>query len=120
MSELLAEGYIGEQGAQRRAAESAPTVNMVCNILSFLDASPATLFEGPPKDRGERDHFFDENLEALISCIVASDESIRKLATGVAKRMFSNPQMLASLRSSKGLGSKAFKTKFWTLTWVSI
>jgi neurofibromin 1 len=116
MSELLAEGYIEEQTAQRRAAESAPSVNMVCNILSFLDASPMTLFEGPPKDRGERDHFYEENLEALISCIVASDESIRKLATGVAKRMFANQQVLANLKASKGVGSKAFKTKFWRLT----
>ena len=118
MSELLAEGYIEEQNAQRRAAESAPSINMVCNILSFLDASPMTLFEGPPKDRGERDHFYGENLEALVSCIIASDESVRRLATGVAKRLFAKEQVLADLRASKGLGSKAFKTKFWRLTWV--
>ena len=116
MSELLAEGYIEDQAAQRRAVESASSINMVCNILSFLDASPMTLFEGPPKDRGERDHFYEENLEALISCIIAADESVRRLATGVAKRLFAKEQVLSSFRASKGLGSKAFKTKFWRLT----
>jgi neurofibromin 1 len=92
---------------------------MVCNILGFLDASPMTLFEGPPADRGERDRFYEENLAALIACVVAADESVRRLATAVAKRLFAREQLLATLRNSKGLGSKAFKTKFWRLTYVS-
>lgn len=116
MSELLAEGYIEDRGVQRRTVESAPSINMICNILSFLDAAPMTLFEGPPTDRAERDQFFQENLEALISCIIASDESVRRLATGVAKRLFANEQVLSSFRTSKGIRSKAFKTKFWRLT----
>lgn len=118
MSELLAEGYIEDQSAQRKAVESPPSISMVCNILNFLDASPMTLFEGPPPDRGERDHFYQENLEALISCIIAADESVRRLATAVAKRLFAKEQVVSTLRASKGLGSKAFKTKFWRLTYV--
>ncbi|GAB1313117.1 Ras GTPase activating protein ira2 [Madurella fahalii] len=116
MSNLLAEGYIEDQSAQRKAVESAPSITMVSNILGFLDASPMTLFEGPPMDRGERDVFYQENLEALISCIIASNESVRRLATGVAKRLFAKEQVLSTLRASKGLGSKAFKTRFWRLT----
>jgi neurofibromin 1 len=116
MSELLAEGYIEEQNAQRKAVESASSISMVCNILNFLDASPMTLFEGPPNDRSERDRFYEENLEALISCIIAADDSVRRLATGVAKRLFAKEQVLLTLRSSKGLSSKAFKSKFWRLT----
>lgn len=118
MSELLVEGYIEDQTAQRKAVESAPSISVVCNILNFLDASPMTLFEGPPADRAQRDLFYEENLEALISCIIASDETVRRLATGVAKRLFSNKEVLSTLRSSKGLSSKAFKTKFWRLTYV--
>ncbi|KAL2257760.1 hypothetical protein VTK26DRAFT_9213 [Humicola hyalothermophila] len=116
MSDLLAEGYIEEQSAQRKAVESASSVNMICNILSFLDASPMTLFEGPPSVRSERDHFYEENLESLISCLIAADESVRRLATSVAKRLFAKEQMMSTLRESKGLSSKAFKTKFWKLT----
>lgn len=116
MSNLLAEGYIEDQSAQRKAVESAPSIAMATNILSFLDASPMTLFEGPPMDRGERDVFYEENLGALISCITASNESVRRLATGVAKRLFAKEQVLSTLRASKGLSSKAFKTRFWRLT----
>lgn len=119
MYELLVDGYIEEQTAQRKAVESASSINMVCNILSFLDASPMTLFEGPPTARAEREHFYEENLESLISCIIAADESVRRLATGVAKRLFAKEQVLSMLRASKGLASKAFKSKFWQLTYVS-
>jgi neurofibromin 1 len=118
MADLLADGYIEEQSAQRKAVESAPSISMVCNILSFLDASPMTLFEGPPADRSERDQFYEENLGALISCIIAADESVRRLAAGVAKRLFAKEGVLSTLRASKGLGSKGFKTKFWRLTYV--
>ncbi|EAQ83903.1 hypothetical protein CHGG_10307 [Chaetomium globosum CBS 148.51] len=86
MAVLLADGYIEDHSAQRNAVESPPSISMVCNILSFLDASPMTLFEGPPADEEERDQFYEENLGALISCIIAADESVRRLATGVAKR----------------------------------
>ncbi|KAL2149557.1 hypothetical protein VTH82DRAFT_8208 [Thermothelomyces myriococcoides] len=116
MADLLADGYIEEQSAQRKAVESAPSISMVCNLLNFLDASPMTLFEGPPADQDERDQFYEENLGALISCIVAADESVRRLATGVARRLFAKEGLLQNIRSSKGLNSKAFKTKFWKLT----
>jgi len=77
-----------------------------------------TLFEGPPSDRKERDLFFQENLESLISCMVAADESVRRLACGVARRLFSKEQVMKTFRVSKALDSKVFKTKFWKLTWV--
>ena len=118
MSELLADGYIEDLSAQRKAVESAPSISMVCNILGFLDASPMTLFEGPPMDRSERDQFYEENLEALISCIIAADESVRRLAMGVAKRFFAKEQVLSTLRVSKGSPSKPYKTRFWKLTYV--
>ncbi|KAK4190313.1 neurofibromin [Podospora australis] len=116
MSELLHEGYIEEQPTQRKLSESAPMVSMISNILNFLDASPMTLFEGPPTDRNDRDRFYEQNLEALIACIVAADESVRRLATGVAKRLFADEPVLKMLRASKGIDSKAFKSNFWRLT----
>ncbi|KAL2265612.1 hypothetical protein VTJ83DRAFT_6712 [Remersonia thermophila] len=118
MSELLAEGYIQDNSAQRRLAESSPSVTMLCNILSFLDASPMTLFEGPPQDRIDRDRFYEENLQALVSCVVAADESVRKLATGVARKLFAMDEVKNILRTSARLRSKPFKTRFWRLTSV--
>lgn len=118
MSHLLTEGYVEDQSAPRKAVESASSVAMICNILDFLDASPMTLFEGPPNDRKERDQFYQENLESLISCVVAADESVRRLARGVAKRLFAKEQIMKTIRSTKELESKVFKIKFWQLTYV--
>ena len=116
MAVLLAEGYIEDQPGQRKAVESAPSVNIICNILSFLDASPMTLFQGPPDSEAEREVFYQENLDSLISCIVAADGSVRRLATGVARRLFANDKVLVTLRAYKGLKSREFRVKFWRLT----
>nr|CAD21515.1 related to NEUROFIBROMIN [Neurospora crassa] len=116
MSMLLIQGYVDEQIMQRQQIESASMVDMICNILNFLDASPMTLFEGPPYDLNERDRFYQENLEALISCVVAPDESVRRLGTRVAKRLYANDVVLQSLRASKRLEQPAFKLGFWRLT----
>jgi len=116
MAGLLAEGYVEDQSAQRKAVESASSVRIICNILSFLDASPMTLFQGPPVNETEREIFFQENLNSLISCMVASDGSVRRLATGVARRLFANEKVLTSLRAYKGLKSREFRISFWRLT----
>ena len=116
MSELLHEGYIEDQTAQRKLLESGPMITMISNILNFLDASPMTLLEGPPTDQAKRDRFYEVNLQALIACIIAADESIRRLATGVAKRLFARETVLKTLRASKGISSKAFNTSFWQLS----
>jgi neurofibromin 1 len=92
---------------------------MTCNILNFLDASPATLFEGPPSDRADQDRFFQENFESLVSCVIAANEVVRKLATAVAKRLLSE-QMLTTLRASKCLDSLALRIKFWRLSYVPL
>ncbi|KAK4144136.1 uncharacterized protein C8A04DRAFT_11820 [Dichotomopilus funicola] len=116
MADLLADGYINEQSAQRKAVESAPCISMACNILSFLDASPATLFEGPPTDPDEREIFYQENLNALIACLIAADENVRRLAASVAGRLFACEQALARIKSYRAIGSDECKTKFWRLT----
>lgn len=116
MSTLLHEGYVEEQSAQRKAVESPTSVNIVCNIMSFLDASPMTLFQGPPASEAEREIFFQENLKSLISCMVAADESIRRLATGVARRLFAKDKVLERLRGHKTLKRIDTRADFWRLT----
>ncbi len=116
MSSLLNEAYVNDSIPQRKAIESTSSINMVCNILNFLDASPMTLFEGPPSDRLERDRFYHENFRSLLSCVISPNESIRRLAVNVVKRLFANGQVLHTLRSSKGFDKPEFKTDFWRLT----
>jgi len=117
MAVLLNEGYVEDQTAQRKAVESPSSINLVCNILSFLDASPMTLFQGPPEDDAQREIFYQENFQSLISCMVASDESVRRLATCVARRLFAREKVLVMLRAYKGLKSREVRTTFWRLTY---
>ena len=91
---------------------------MICNILVFLDASPFTLFEGPPDTDQERNQFFEDNFVAFTSCLVSSNESVRKLAMRVAKRLFADKDILQPLRASKRIDSQDFKSNFWKLTQV--
>ncbi|CCC07361.1 hypothetical protein SMACR_02368 [Sordaria macrospora] len=114
-SNLIAACINGDM-AQRQQLESASMVDMICNILNFLDASPMTLFEGPPNSPNERDEFYQKNLEALISCVVAPDEAIRRLGTKVAKHLYAHAEVLQSLRTSKRLEDPGFKRGFWQLT----
>ena len=118
MSSLFAETYIGDQTATRKAVESASSIAMVCNILSFLDASPSTLFHCGPDSPPDREECFDDNFEAFVSCMIAADESVRRLAAGVAKRLFADETVLKSAAASGRLSSPHFKSNFWKLTWV--
>lgn len=115
-SALLTDVYFGDQALQRKNAEAGAAINMICNILDFLDASPLTLFEGPPEKDRERDQFFEDNLVAFISCLVSSNERVRKLAMRVAKRLFADESVLQPLRASKRIDSQEFKSNFWKLT----
>ena len=119
MSSLLSDAFTGEAGSsQRKAIESASSTNMVCNILNFLNASPMTLFEGPPSDKADREPFYVENFSSLVSCVVAANESVRRLAAGVARRLFDEGTMLKTLREFHGLDSPRFKSRFWRLRYV--
>lgn len=119
MSSLLSEAFAGEQvSSQRKALESPSSINMICNILSFLDASPTTLFEGPPSESTERDRFYLKNFSSIVSCVVAPNESVRRLAAGVARRLFQEEVVLKTLRETQGLESPNFKSSFWRLRYV--
>lgn len=114
MSNLLADAYVNQKIAQRKAVESASSVGMTCNILHFLDASPMTLFEGAPSDVAGRDRFRRENLNSLVSCVIAANDAVRRLATHVAEQL-SDAQVLALPKCPE---SQAFKLHFWRLTYV--
>lgn len=119
MSSLLREAFAGDQGSpQRKVIESPSSINMICNILNFLDASPMTLFEGPPSEHADRDRFYLYNFSSIVSCVVAANESTRRLAAGVARRLFHEEVILQTLRESRGLDSPSFKSNFWRLRYI--
>lgn len=117
MSAISADMYIGDRHSQRKASETnSTTTRMICNILSFLDASPTTLFEGSPADSADAEQFYEEIFEAFVSCLVTANDSVRALASSLAKKLLSRNGILSSLRKTKRLDSHSFGTKFWRLT----
>ncbi|KAL7624760.1 Ras GTPase activating protein ira2 [Parahypoxylon ruwenzoriense] len=117
MSAISADMYIGDRHSQRKASEtSSSTTTVICNILNFLDASPETLFEAPPPNSSEAEQFYEEIFEAFVACLVTSNDIVRDLASGLAKKLLAPNGILSSLRKSKRLDSHSFGIKFWRLT----
>ncbi|KAI1139653.1 GTPase [Hypoxylon sp. FL0543] len=117
MSAISADLYIGDRHSQRKASEtSASTTAVICNVLNFLDASPMTLFDSPPSDASEAEQFYEDIFEAFVSCLVTANDSVRALASSVAKKLLAPNGILSSLRKSKRLDSHSFGIKFWRLT----
>ncbi|CAK7566094.1 MAG: Ras GTPase activating protein ira2, partial [Sporothrix epigloea] len=84
-------------------------------ILEFLNASPMTLFEGEPDDEDDGDVFFQDNFESFLACMVVEDETVRRLAMGVAPRLFTEKNLSRYKKTSK-LSTQKFKPNFWKLT----
>ncbi|KAI2616374.1 GTPase [Hypomontagnella submonticulosa] len=117
MSAISADLYIGDRHSQRKASETSSSTTMViCNILNFLDASPLTLFEAPPPDTSDAEQFYEEIFEAFVSCLVTANDSVRALASSLAKKLIAPNDIISSLRKSKRLDSNSFIIKFWRLT----
>jgi neurofibromin 1 len=58
-------------------------MEMVCSILKFLDASPARLLDDLSGDDPSRNLF-----KSFLLCVLSAEPSVRRLATGVADRLF--------------------------------
>ncbi|KAK2021113.1 GTPase-activator protein for ras-like GTPase [Colletotrichum zoysiae] len=97
----------------RRDSNLHSFTNMACDVLKFLDASPRSLFDGdgqvdPGAGAADEDVFL-----SFLSCVVSANPTIRRLATGVAKRLFSDDSIIDTLRSRGRLSAVAFKREFW-------
>ncbi|KAI1762758.1 GTPase [Hypoxylon sp. FL1150] len=117
MSAISADMYIGDRHSQRKASEtSLSTTSVICNILNFLDASPKTLFEAAPSKSPDAERFYEEIFEAFVSCLVTANDTVRSLASGLARKLLAPNGVLSALRKSKRLDSHSFGVKFWRLT----
>lgn len=120
LADLAEEGYVGDQALQSKLAEAGSSTGTICNILGFLDALPRTLFEGAPDDAAEAGAFYEQNFESFLACMVTANDSVRRLAGKVSRRLLTDHGILGTLRSSGRLGSIDFKVHFWRMTYVAI
>ncbi|KAL9565336.1 hypothetical protein ACKAV7_010425 [Fusarium commune] len=92
----------GRQGSER--------TELVCSILQFLDASPARLLDDLSKD-GSNNSFF----KSFLLCVLSEDPAVRKLATGVASRLFQGHlEAYRQFDTGHRFGTKELRDDIWS------
>ena len=120
MSNICERLYDGDAESQRKAAEAAGVLTpIVTNILKFLNANPATLFDCCPEDTEGRIRFYAERFESCIICTMAIDEDMRNSARQLSERLMVDKDILPTLRKSLSrTSSRGFLGKFWRIKYV--
>ncbi|KYG13832.1 neurofibromin 1 [Fusarium verticillioides 7600] len=92
----------GRQGSER--------TELVCSILQFLDASPARLLDDLSKD-GSNNSFF----KSFLLCVLSENPAVRKLATGVASRLFQGHlEAYRQFDTGHRFGTKELRDDIWS------
>lgn len=83
---------------------------MVCSILQFLDASPARLLDDLSAD-GSDSGFF----KSFLLCVLSEEPSVRRLATGVADRLFKGHlEAYRKFDTGRHFGTKELRGELWS------
>jgi neurofibromin 1 len=88
---------------------------MIYSVLTFLDASPLTIFVGAPDDGAEWVHFYEDIFKSLMGYLVADDERVRHLTNTVARKLMTDCS-ISLWRESQSPGSSTFISNFWKST----
>ena len=99
--------YSDEQYALLKSLESTASVEMIYNILQFLDASPLTVFLGAGWD-----DFRDDMKNSFIAYLIHKDERLRYLTSAVSRKMMVEGST-ANWRANQNRATNDFKSKFW-------
>ncbi|KAI8668992.1 Ras-GAP domain-containing protein [Fusarium keratoplasticum] len=89
---------------------SGEGIEMVCSILQFLDASPARLLDDLSAD-GSDSGFF----KSFLLCVLSEEPSVRRLATGVADRLFKGHlEAYRKFDTGRHFGTKELRGELWS------
>ncbi|KAM0413561.1 hypothetical protein ACHAPD_008663 [Fusarium lateritium] len=95
-------GTTNRQGSER--------TELVCSILQFLDASPARLLDDLSADSSNNSFF-----KSFLLCVLSENTSIRKLATGVASRLFQGHlEAYRQFDTGHRFGTKELRDDIWS------
>ncbi|CAF3480713.1 unnamed protein product [Fusarium graminearum] len=95
-------GTTNRQGSER--------TELICSILQFLDASPARLLDDLSADSSNNSFF-----KSFLLCVLSENTSIRKLATGVASRLFQGHlEAYRQFDTGHRFGTKELRDDIWS------
>ena len=98
-----------------KALEAVSSVDIMYNVLLFLNESPLTLYAGVPRNSTERNQAFEDGFTSFIGFLAADDVRIRQLTNSVICK-FINAGDVSKWRQGQSSGAKGFKTRFWKST----
>ncbi|KAM0278007.1 hypothetical protein ACHAO9_012333, partial [Fusarium lateritium] len=94
-------GMTSRQGSER--------TELVCSILQFLDASPARLLDDLSTESSNNSFF-----KSFLLCVLSENPSVRKLATGVASRLFKGHlEAYRQFDTGHHFGTKELRDDIW-------
>jgi len=107
--------YPDEQFTLLKPLEITYSSDMTYSILSFLDASPLTLFTGAPSDSENFIAFYEDVFASFTTYLITDDDRVRFLTNRVARKIMtecSGPLW----HKSQSQGSRTFNYNFWKST----
>lgn len=99
--------YIDSSDSKRWAAAADQSSKvMLLNILKFLKARPAALFESPPANATDADSFYQQRLEPIITVLSVADEDLRALAQPLAQELYQTGTLTTLRKTIKPISSE--------------
>lgn len=84
-------------------------------MLVFLNACPLKHVTSLPPGRAASG-MYQDRFDALLPCLVAPYEHVRRSAAAILDRAFSRSEILEEWQASEVLTTFQFKEKIWKLT----
>ena len=111
MTSLEAIPLDDESDSQQELSESCGPAIMARDILQFLDVSPMSLLNITRSS--ENNDTFNDVLGSFILCVTSPRHEIRRRASSVAKRLFTQSDSLEGLQLRKKHVPTRLKKEYW-------
>lgn len=107
---------MGDRASHRKALEMVSNNSLLNHILAFLLVCPMSILESVPEGADKVEYYQVCFFEAMLPCMVTSNEQVRRAAVKVEDRIYSNPAIMDEFNKSEKVKDFAFKQYVWTLT----
>jgi len=111
----MRDSYPDEQYTLLKPLESTASSDVIYSILTFLDASPLTLYAGAPLHVSGWMRFFEDTLSNFVKYLVSDDDRIRYKASAVSRKLLITGTHSVKQRS-ESLELKSYSHNFWKST----
>jgi neurofibromin 1 len=104
---------VSDLSSSPKSTEVSSSVALACSVLQFLDAHPMSLFDSVIASLESGPSLPADMFESFLSCVISPDDTIRRLAGNIARRLFIEPEFLEALRTRGSLKTTSFGQEFW-------